>query len=257
MKRAMALLAAIPAAAFAQGMTTQVRGGGGSMSADGSRWSSTARLAAAISIPAAVTGQPYSGDEVREIVRTLQDGSRTTNKTVEQRVFRDSQGRTRVERPITIWRSPAPVTPMPPIVEISDPVAGRVCDLDTQNRVAHCSETHAKPGGAASARGGIGLAQSQTMEIVDGVDTVVISSQRVISGRAQGYDRDIVQVKQTWFSPELGIVMQEKTSDPLNGENTFRIENFSRVEPSFVLFQIPADYTLQMETGSFTITYSK
>ncbi len=258
MKLVFVLLAALSAAAFGQ-MRTRITGGGGASSADGSNWSYTARIGPAPAMLPAVTGAPYSGDEVRETVRTMADGSRVTSKTAEQRVYRDSQGRTRVERPISVVRPAAGTKPLATIVEIADPEAGRVCDLDTQNRVAHCSEARPAPPRPPQSGGAVILeaarAKGQTIQTVDGVETIVTTiSQR--SGLAQGYDRDFTVVRQTWFSPELGIVMMEKNTDPRSGESAFRIENFSRVEPSFDLFQLPSDYELRIETAPFTISYS-
>jgi hypothetical protein len=249
----------IPAAACAQGMATRITGGGGTGSADGLRWSATAQIGPAPAMLFATTGAPYSGVEVRENVRTMADGSRATSRGSEQRVYRDSQGRTRVEHAISPLAGRS--APMPVIIEITDPVAGRVCDLDTQNHVAHCSEARVappqRPGiGPAGQRAGIALAPGQERQVIDGVDTIVTTSAQ-LAGVNQGYDRNFTLVRQTWYSPELKITMMEKNSDPRTGESTFRFENFSRAEPPFDLFQIPADYTLKLETGPFTISYSR
>jgi hypothetical protein len=260
MKRAIAILS-ISAAAFAQGTRTRITGGGGSASADGARWSATANIGPPPAYLPNLTGAPYSGVEVREHVRVNADGSTTRSRGAEQRIYRDSQGRTRVEFPISMALA-SHAASVPAIVEISDPVAGRVCDLDTQSRVAHCSEARAAPQpqgsgiGPAGQRAGAGPIQGQERQTIDGVETVLTTSAQ-LTGVNQGYDRNFTVVTQRWYSPELRIVMMEKTSDPRTGESTFRFENFSRAEPPFDLFQVPADYTLKLETGPFTISYSK
>jgi hypothetical protein len=261
MKRAIAILA-MTAAAFAQGVTTRMKGGGGSGSADGAHWSATANIGPPPTYLPNLTGAPYSGLETRGSTRVNADGAETTTKGMEQRVYRDSQGRTRVEFPIMALAARAAAAPA--IIEISDPVAGRVCDLDTQNRVAHCSEARSMPQpqgsgiGPAGQRAGAapGLAPGQEWQTIDGVETILTTTAQLI-GLNQGYDRNFTVVTRRWYSPDLRIVMMEKTNDPRMGESTFRFENFSRAEPPFDLFQIPADYTVKIETGPFTISYSK
>lgn len=86
----------------------------------------------------AITGAAYSGEEVSESVQTLSDGTHITQKNLQRKVYRDSEGRVRTERPLI----PTPATAnskveMPMVIEITDPVAGFQYGLDTQNKVAH------------------------------------------------------------------------------------------------------------------------
>src|SRR5262249_49504291 len=67
-----------------------------------------------------VTGAPYSGEEVSENVKILADGKRITQKMVARKVWRDSEGRTRTERPLGMGPNQAS---MPTIIENTDPVA--------------------------------------------------------------------------------------------------------------------------------------
>jgi hypothetical protein len=95
----------------------------------------------------AVTGAPYSGEEVSENVHVLADGTRLTQRMVGRKVWRDSEGRTRSERTLGGGMNPAA---MPPIVEITDPVAGFKYTLDTQRKVAHRQALNARGMVAAS-----------------------------------------------------------------------------------------------------------
>jgi hypothetical protein len=88
---------------------------------------------------APITGAPYSGEEVGEMVQTLADGTHITRTMPATKVYRDSAGRTRTERPM-FWApagmdSEAPAAPI--LVEITDPVAQVKYFLDPQNKVAH------------------------------------------------------------------------------------------------------------------------
>ncbi len=84
-------------------------------------------------MPPAVTGAPYSGEQVSERVQTLPDGSHITQKMPGQKTWRDSQGRTRTERPM----GPASMANAPAIMQITDPVAGYQYTLDPEKQVAH------------------------------------------------------------------------------------------------------------------------
>jgi hypothetical protein len=97
-------------------------------------------------LPPAVINAPYSGEEVIESVQVLADGTRITrpNMGPQQKIWRDSQGRVRTERPLGPRRD---ANEAPLIVQISDPVAGYVYVLDTVNRVAHRVRVDARPGG--------------------------------------------------------------------------------------------------------------
>jgi hypothetical protein len=99
--------------------------------------------------------------------------------------------------------------------------------------------------------------ESLGAQTVDGVVAVGVRTTQAIPAGAQGYDREIVVVTDAWTSPDLRITMLRKTSDPRTGESTFRIDNFSRMEPEITLFQPPAGWLIKQDTGSFSITYSK
>jgi hypothetical protein len=51
-------------------------------------------------------------------------------------------------------------------------------------------------------------------------------------------------VRETWYSPELQLVVMSKHRDPRSGETTYRLTNLSRSEPDHSLFGVPADYTV-------------
>ena len=87
---------------------------------------------------AALTGAPYSAEEVNEQIQTLADGTHITRKSASTRTWRDSAGRTRIERPLFGGPLMAGRLPdSPQVVEITDPVAQLKYTLDTVNKVAH------------------------------------------------------------------------------------------------------------------------
>ena len=143
MKLALIILAAIPL--FGQGIVGT--SGRFSMGPDGSR-RGTATFQISSFLPPPVINAPYSGEEVMESVQVLADGTRITRPSLppQQKIWRDSQGRVRSERPMGPRLDS---NELPAIVQITDPVAGYVYVLDTVNRVAHRVRVEARPGGPA------------------------------------------------------------------------------------------------------------
>jgi len=85
---------------------------------------------------AAVTDAPYSAQRIIEQVQVGSDGTRFTTNSQQETVYRDSAGRTRIERPMMMGPRGASIE-SPLLVEITDPVAGVGYTLDTQNKIAH------------------------------------------------------------------------------------------------------------------------
>lgn len=59
-----------------------------------------------------------------------------------------------------------------------------------------------------------------------------------------GNDLPITIVTEVWTSPDLKTVVYSKRSDPRMGEQTFRLTNIVRAEPSALLFTVPADFKI-------------
>jgi hypothetical protein len=223
----------------------------------------------------AVTGAPYSAEQVTEHVQTLADGTHITQAAQKTTLYRDSQGRTRTERTF-----PAPPGASqgdasgPNLIEISDPVSGVRYTLEPRNHVARkmsvptapppppppSSATSASsPGRFAAARvlpalsGAPSQDQSQHpqrtreslgTETIEGVLAEGKRTTVVYPTGAVGNDRPITTVSETWTSPDLKVVVLSKNSDPRNGESTTKLTNISRAEPDPSLFQIPSDYEI-------------
>ena len=82
-----------------------------------------------------VLGAPYSAEEVSEHVQTLASGVHITQTTSRVKEWRDSLGRTRTERPMSLLGRVA--QEVPTLIQISDPVAGYLYTLDVEKKVAH------------------------------------------------------------------------------------------------------------------------
>jgi len=82
---------------------------------------------------------------------------------------------------------------------------------------------------------------SQTMEgvLVNGMRTT-----HTIPAGQIGNERPLTIVTEVWTSPDLKAVVYSRRSDPRMGEQTFRLTNIVRAEPSPSLFTVPADFKI-------------
>jgi TonB family protein len=237
-------------------------------------------------VGSAITGRPYSAQRETEHVQIAADGTRFTTNNQQETIYRDSQGRTRTERPI--MRSPAngpkPTGDVPLLIEISDPVANVGYTLDTQNKVCHryAFEPIPRPGvmpsgggsGGAGAFGGVitaGLTPGANgnvpeslqmkredlgMQMIEGVLAKGERQVRTWPAGSQGSDRSFQTTSENWVSEDLKVTILSRNVDPRNGENTTKLINIRLGEPPADLFAPPADYTVVDETGPFEIHWT-
>jgi TonB family protein len=81
-------------------------------------------------------------------------------------------------------------------------------------------------------------------QMVEGVECEGTRVVTTLPAGAIGNERPIETVKETWYSPELQLMILSKHSDPRFGESTYRVTNLARYEPDAEHFQIPSDYTI-------------
>lgn len=225
-----------------------------------------------------VTGAPYSAEGVTEYTRTLADGTRIKNSS-NSFIYRDSLGRTRQEHSMQIVGPLAASSEPAKTITITDPVAKAVFLLDStektalqlpfpteggQNMTWVQSGTDAgKEGktevfekeiriGTAPAMAGMRMMRRGDFRTeplgkrtIDGVLAEGTKTTSEIPTGQIGNDRPITVVTETWHSPELRTVVLSQTTDPMNGDTSYRLTNMNRAEPPPSLFQVPPDYTLK------------
>ena len=84
----------------------------------------------------------------------------------------------------------------------------------------------------------------QTME---GIPVTGTRTTRTIAAGAIGNDQPIEVVSETWYSPNLQMVVMSKHSDPQIGETTYKLTNIQQAEPAHSLFEVPANYSIREE----------
>ena len=245
-------------------------------------------------LPAAVTGAPYTADQVSEHIQTLADGTHISQNRHTERIYRDSAGRTRTERQMFGGMTPsAEVSEIPPVVEIIDPTAGVEYVLDQQNHIAHCftlqqaprvardtpgigtsggtttvTRAPSNPGTGTAVAGGppagtsrprVQQTQNEPLgtQVMEGVVVEGTRWTTVYEAGSVGNDRPITATHETWRSQQLKVVVLTKTEDPRSGESVTRLTNISLSEPDAALFQPPADYKIVNDTEAVTITYKR
>jgi len=209
---------------------------------------------------AGVTGRPYSAEEVTELVQVLADGTRITQPQGGQKMWRDSQGRTRTERQLGVGMHRQPgETGSFVLAEVRDSVAGFLYVIDDQAKTARRFTLAARPQPAqrVSPPAGAKVPAFSTEQLgsqnIDGIVAEGTRSTHTMPIGEIGNDRPIVTTNEAWFSRELGLTVMSKNSDPRMGDRTTRLTNVSRAEPDPALFMIPSGYSVVDEKDSVTM----
>ena len=267
--RLLALLALVTIAAFGQDSART-----GTERAGGMGWS------VSVGAVPSVTGAPYSAEETTERIQTLADGTHITQPSTTVRIYRDSEGRTRTERPLPPRAARQPDgTEAPAMVVITDPVAHVTYTLSARDKVARKQtiqipenrptlQRHASSGASAVAHDAPPLRTSREPadaerpkttreklgnQTIEGVPVEGTRRTTTWPVGSRGNDRPITIVNETWTSPDLRVVVLSKDSNPMTGDTTRKLTNITRGEPDPSLFQPPSDYTVitQETEGSF------
>ncbi len=219
-----------------------------------------------------ITGAPYQAEEKSVMTQTLSDGNRIVQATT-SRVYRDQQGRTRVERSL---KGLAPEDGVEKTVVINDPVAAAHFVLDESNRtVMKSSPTSLRDaktmaetqhslelalGKAAGSPHSVGApiivtkhrlkdgsedskTESLGKQVMEGLSVEGTRTTVTIPAGAMFNERPIEIVSEKWFSPDLQMVIMSKRTDPRMGETVYTVSNINRANPEPSLFQVPAGYS--------------
>jgi hypothetical protein len=214
----------------------------------------------------AVTGAPYSAEETYEMKQTLADGTHIDRTMPVVKIYRDSMGRTRTERSLAHGGSATQTGSAqgPIMVEINDPVAHKRYIFNSEERIAHRQKLPsgpARPSFSAVARPAISsppapfpsqVGRTTTTEelgtqIMEGISVQGRRTTTTWPVGSMGNDRPITTISETWFSPELRMMILSKVADPRSGEHTHRVVKISRGDPDPSLFGPPAGYVVKDE----------
>jgi hypothetical protein len=202
-----------------------------------------------------VTGAPFSATISTQSVQTLADGNRIVRSS-SGTLARDSQGRTRREMTLPAIGPWAANGQTPPhAVDINDPVAGAQYILEADRKIAHQIKDRPRggrhqglPPGAVQIQNGQDKEVTTTSlgtQTINGISAEGTRYTRTIPAGQIGNDKSIEIVTESWYSPDLQMVVMTKRSDPMQGDSTYQLTNIQRAEPDAALFQVPPDYTVK------------
>src|SRR5579883_1100324 len=200
---------------------------------------------------AVVTGAPYSGTETVTTVQTLANGNTITHQNSIQ-VYRDSQGRTRIERTIT----PPPDSGRSAFteIEISDPVSGNRYLLNSSTLTAvqmpmpkprtNTSGSTTRP--APPQRPGVTEVTTDLgTKSVNGVSATGKQVTVTIAAGTIGNAAPIISTRVSWIATDLKVPVSIQDSDPRYGNFDMELTNISTAEPAARLLQLPSNYTIK------------
>lgn len=209
-----------------------------------------------------VAGCPFSAVVEITHTQTLGNGSHVVTK-VKALSYRDSSGRVGYQS-FTVTDTFKDASETPNMIEIYDPVAGFVYMILPFRSAAWRSTLN----GPATAVGDLprhayspeAAPASSTpdprvkLEVEDlgsqqmqGVLVRGTRAIRTIPAGVEGNDREITTTSESWFSPDLGFTLLQKTSDPRSKDREMRVTSLELSEPDPTRFQVPAGYTIVVD----------
>ena len=210
-----------------------------------------------------VTGAPYSAEVTQEHTQPVAGGN-PIHRTTTNKIYRDSQGRTRRELTLpAIGPYASSGTPLQ-VVFINDPVSRTSYVLDPAKMTARKFTVPERKGGengprppaddfngpnprgdrkpdpnvtkttlTSAAPAGCPTGTAQGTQIT-----------RTIPAGSIGNDQPIQIVNRRWFCPALSIDLKTETIDPLRGNSSMTVAVTSTNEPAASFFELPAGYTV-------------
>jgi hypothetical protein len=186
-----------------------------------------------------VKGVPYSAQAVTDVRQSLATGSEISTH-FSALMARDSEGRTRREQtlgsigPWAMERSASPT-----VIIIQDPVKSIGYTLDPARHTGtamHFNVRREEP------RREEHPGESLGTQMIEGVQAQGRRTLTRVATGVIGNSAPLELVVETWYSPELQVVVLGKRSDPRVGEITYKLTNIKRTEPAASLFEVPGDY---------------
>jgi len=212
-----------------------------------------------------VKGVPYSAQAVTSVRQTLPTGSEIQTQ-MKALVARDAEGRTRREQTIRAIGPWAVLPPLsgrgaeenrwretPTVILIQDPVKQISYTLDPRThlaRITHPSVARSErspqerpPNPERRPERGEALGD----RVIEGVLAQGRRTVVTLPAGSIGNSAPLDITVETWYSPDLQVVVLGKRSDPRVGEITYKLVSIKRGDPPASLFEVPPDYRVDGE----------
>ncbi|HXR91327.1 MAG TPA: hypothetical protein VN750_13730 [Steroidobacteraceae bacterium] len=222
-----------------------------------------------LSVPAIVAA-PFSAVGITETTRQTADGNRFSH-TSSVRFYRDSQGRTRIERQVSLPGSNANgEQSAASFIEIRDPVSNAYIILNPAHKTALINTamhlTTSEPASTAprlfAQFGGVRIGPNDRgwsaavplgEKSIDGLSALGTRQVYTIPAGSSrfGNQKAVTITVEQWYSRALGMILSRTGTASRGGQTSYHLEQIVQAEPDASLFTIPADYrNLSLPTRS-------
>lgn len=215
----------------------------------------TSERVESVDIPA-IPNAPFSAIVVTELTRILPDGSKQTNWN-HRNVARDNAGRVFQERRYFAPHGDTQETPVSQF-DYQDPNIHELTICIPGNRVCHTypftsrfvppaqndslPPTVTYPNGITIRRENLGH------NTIEGIDCVGSRETTTFPAGLIGNEKAQTIVKEFWYSPQLGINVLTKRSDPrVSSIQNFTVTRLSLSEPDPAIFNTPAGFATRSQ----------
>ncbi len=183
-------------------------------------------LSQRLSVRSAVKNAPYLATSVTELKQTFPDGNEILRTTV-SKMARDSKGRVRLEQ----------IEPeLHRTILVEDPEAGT--GFSYSPGTGHLQVYGTKKGGPPKIPTVQGVSLGKA--VLNGVNVEGTRQVTVIPAGQIGNAKPMEIIDESWYSPELQLIVKSLHSDPRSGTSTYRLTSLERKEPEAKLFEPPA-----------------
>lgn len=203
---------------------------------------------------AVVKNAPFTAQVTHESVQVLADGNRIDRKDTGT-IARDSVGRTRREMSLPAIGPLAASGPVPRLIFIKDPAAGKNYILNEKKKTALAMNISPKEKGKLrafrfahspmGAKEPVASTESLGTKTMDGLTVQGTRTTRTIPAGQIGNEKPIVITVEKWYSPDLQTVVSLTRTDPRFGTTKYQLTNVDRADPPQSLFIVPQDYTIK------------
>ncbi len=190
-----------------------------------------------------VGGSPFSADIKIENTRRLFDGT-TVTKTADGAIFRDGAGRTRREQTLESIGGFSIGEPQK-LIFINDFASNISYFIDVNRKIVRQNPLRNDKPQSPDFENKDANVESLGTKILEGVSVEGTRSTFEIPVGEIGNDKPIQVVTEKWYSPALQLIIMSRHTDPLAGEQVFRLVNIKQGEPAATLFSAPKDYKLE------------
>jgi hypothetical protein len=171
-----------------------------------------------------------------------------------RRIMRDSAGRIYEERWLLVPKNGKLVSRMN-YIQIADPAAHTLynCEVEKKRcflvKYEGSTTTNYEPGMSPSGplQNGTGYHVHEELgkNSIDGLEVLGYRETTTVNAGVMGNDQPMSNMREFWYSPELGISLLSKVDSANVGKQTFTVTELVTSEPGAEFFAIPEGFTVE------------